>query len=85
MLTTPTAQLARKLYEKMRREAASIRIQKHARAHADRKAYTKLLASAIVIQTGMRAMAARNEFRHRRRTKAAIIVQVINSLTIFVN
>ncbi|KAL0561924.1 hypothetical protein IC582_002369 [Cucumis melo] len=68
-------QLARKLYEQMRREAASIRIQKHARAHADRKSYKRLLASAIVIQTGMRAMAARNEYRHRRRTKAAIIVQ----------
>ena len=61
----------------MRRAAASIRIQKHARSHADRKSYKRLLASAIVIQTGMRAMAARNEYRHRRRTKAAIIVQVI--------
>ncbi|KAG6575650.1 Myosin-12, partial [Cucurbita argyrosperma subsp. sororia] len=68
-------QLARKLYEELRREAASIRIQKHARAHADRKSYKKLLESAIVIQTGMRGMRARNEYRHRRRTKAAIIIQ----------
>ncbi|XP_023549120.1 myosin-12 isoform X2 [Cucurbita pepo subsp. pepo] len=68
-------QLARKLYEELRREAASIRIQKHARAHADRKSYKRLLESAIVIQTGMRGMRARNEYRHRRRTKAAIIIQ----------
>ncbi|GMN64120.1 hypothetical protein TIFTF001_033197 [Ficus carica] len=69
------AQLARNLYEQMRREAASIRIQKHQRAHTARKSYTTLKASAIVIQTGSRAMAARNEFRYRRRTKAATIVQ----------
>lgn len=72
------AQLARKQYEQMRREAASIRIQKHQRAHMARKSYTTLKASAIVIQTGLRAMAARNEFRFRRRTKAAAIVQVTN-------
>lgn len=72
-----TAQLARKQYEQMRREAASIRIQKHQRTHMARKFYTKLRASAIVIQTGLRAMAARNDFRHRRRTKAATLVQVI--------
>ncbi|KAE8038143.1 hypothetical protein FH972_010683 [Carpinus fangiana] len=69
------AQLARKLYECMRKEAASIRIQKHVRAHADRKSYTKLVASAIVIQTGSRAMAARNEYRYRRRTKATTSIQ----------
>lgn len=69
------ARLARKLYEYMRKHAASIRIQKHFRAHTDRKAYTTLQASAITIQTGLRAMTARNEFRHRRRNKAAIIVQ----------
>ncbi|KAL4200292.1 hypothetical protein AMTRI_Chr03g55660 [Amborella trichopoda] len=69
------AQLARKLYELMRREAASLRIQKHARTHKARKEYTELRASAVVIQTGLRAMAAHNEYRFRRRTKAAIIVQ----------
>ncbi|VVB07461.1 unnamed protein product [Arabis nemorensis] len=69
------AQLARKLYQNMRREAASICIQKNIRAHRARKCYTKLQASATVIQTGFRTMAARNKHRHRRRTKAAIIVQ----------
>ncbi|KAK9125622.1 hypothetical protein Scep_014468 [Stephania cephalantha] len=69
------AQLARKLYEQLRREAASICIQKHARAHRARKAYIELSASAIVIQTGLRAMAARSEYRYRRRTKAAVNIQ----------
>jgi len=63
----------------MRKEAASIRIQKNVRAHGARTFYTNLQASAIVIQTGMRAMAARNEYRYRRRTKAAIIIQVTHS------
>lgn len=73
-----TARLARKLYEHMRRDAASIRIQKHARAHAARRSYTKLQGAAIVIQTGLRAMAARNEFRRRRQNKGATIIQVVN-------
>lgn len=70
------AWLARKLYGEMRREDASIRIQKYTRAHAAQTAYKQLKASTIVIQTGLRAMAARNEFRHRRRTKGAISIQV---------
>ncbi|KAG5106924.1 hypothetical protein JHK82_043894 [Glycine max] len=69
------AKLARKLYEHMRREAASIRIQKHVRAHRARINYTTLQASAIVIQSGLRALAARNEYRYRRRTKASTKIQ----------
>ncbi|PAN45033.1 hypothetical protein PAHAL_9G088800 [Panicum hallii] len=69
------ARLARKLFEYMRRDAASIRIQKHARSHSARKAYRQEYESAIVIQTGLRAMAARNEHRFRRETKASIIIQ----------
>lgn len=76
-----SAKLARKLYEQMRREAASIRIQKHARAHAARMHYKSLQASATVIQSGLRAMAARNEYRFRRRTKAATKAQVCTSFT----
>jgi myosin-5 len=72
------AKLARKLYQNMRREAASICIQKNIRAHRARKNYTKLQASATVIQTGLRTMSARNKHRHRRRTKAAIIIQVLD-------
>lgn len=62
----------------MRREAASIRIQKHARALAARRSYTKLQGAAIVIQTGLRAMAARNVYRQKRQNKAATILQVLN-------
>ncbi|XP_061353959.1 myosin-12 [Gastrolobium bilobum] len=69
------AKLARKLYEHMRREAASIRIQKHVRAHRARMYYTSLQASAIIIQSGLRALAARNEYRYRRRTKASTKIQ----------
>ncbi|XP_077247781.1 myosin-like protein XIF [Tasmannia lanceolata] len=69
------AQLARNLYQDLRRENASVRIQTHARFHTARKAFTELRAAAIVVQTGLRAMAAHNEYRHRRRTKAAIIIQ----------
>jgi len=69
------ARLARKLFEYMRRDAASIRIQKHARGHSARKAYRQVYESAIVIQTGIQAMAARNEHRFRRETKASIIIQ----------
>jgi myosin-5 len=61
----------------MRKEAASIRIQKNVRAHRARTFYTNLQASAKAIQTGMRAMAARNEYRYRRRTKAATVIQVM--------
>ncbi|KAK6937695.1 IQ motif, EF-hand binding site [Dillenia turbinata] len=68
-------ELARKVYESMRREAASLRIQKCFRMFIARKAYKELCSSAICIQTGMRGMAARNELRFRRQTKAAIIIQ----------
>lgn len=64
----------------MRREAASIRIQKHARARRARVYYTSLQASAIVIQSGLRALAARNEYRYRRRTKASTKIQVKTTL-----
>lgn len=77
---TFSAKLARNLYEHMRREAASIRIQKHVRAHRARINYTSLQASAIVIQSGLRALAARNEFRYRRQTKASTTIQVNTSL-----
>ncbi|VVA20335.1 PREDICTED: myosin-17 [Prunus dulcis] len=68
-------QLARKMYEQIRKEAASIRIQKHLRAHTAKKSYIKFQAVSIVIQTGLRAMAARNDHRNRKRTKAANIIQ----------
>lgn len=50
-------------------------VQEYTRSHTAKKAYGELYASVIVIHIGLRAMAARNESRHRRRTKAALIVQ----------
>lgn len=68
-------QIARYVYEKMRREAASLRIQRDLRMYIARKAYKDLCYSAISIQTGMRGMAARDDLRFRRQTRAAIMIQ----------
>ena len=65
----------------MRREAASIYIQKHVRAHKLRRTYKNLQAAATVIQTGIQALAAQNEYRYRRRTKAANKIQVTTTVT----
>lgn len=74
-------QLARQVYETMRREASCLRIQRDLRMYFARKAYKDMCTSAVSIQTGMRGMAARNELRFRRQTRAAIIIQV--SLSFF--
>jgi len=60
----------------MRREAASLKIQKDFRMHMSRNAYKTIYASAVYIQTGMRGMAARNDLRFRKRTQASIVIQV---------
>lgn len=70
--------LAAKLYEQLRRQAAALKIQKNFRCYIDRESYTTLRHSAITLQTGMRVMTARNEFRYRKQTKAAIKIQVPN-------
>ncbi|KAF7837931.1 myosin-17 [Senna tora] len=67
--------LARKLYEQLRRETAALKIQKNFRRYIARKSYLTVRSSAITIQTGLRAMKARNECRFRRQTKAAILIQ----------
>ncbi|KAK6785921.1 hypothetical protein RDI58_014446 [Solanum bulbocastanum] len=68
-------ELARHVYEGLRREAACLKIQTDMRMHLARKGYKELCSAAISIQTGMRGMDARNEVRFRRQTKAAIIIQ----------
>lgn len=75
-----SGELARQVYESMRREASCLQIQKDLRMHLARKAYKELCCSAVSIQTGMRGMAARNQLRFRRQTRAAIIIQVISHL-----
>ena len=66
----------------MRQEGAAIKIQKNLRRHLDRKAYTKLMSCALVLQTGLRSMVAHCEFRYRKEIKASIIIQVV--ITIFI-
>ncbi|KAL9261568.1 Myosin-17-like protein [Drosera capensis] len=67
--------IASKLYEKLREEAAAIKIQKNFHRYVARKSYRKIKSSAVTLQGGLRGMAARNEFRFRKQTKAAIIIQ----------
>ncbi|GFS43834.1 myosin family protein with Dil [Actinidia rufa] len=73
--TAETAMLACKLYEQLRREAAAVKIQKNFRRYIARKSYLSVRSSSITLQTGLRAMTARNEFRFRKQTKAAIVIQ----------
>lgn len=68
--------LATKLFEHMKRQAASLKIQKNYRKHSSWMWYNKLKLSVIVLQTGLRAMAAHLAFRHKKTTKAALLVQV---------
>lgn len=69
-------QLALQIYERRKREAACVRIQKESRAYLSRSAYKKMQLSAIHIQAGMRAMVAHHDFQSKRETNAAIIIQV---------
>lgn len=71
-----SGRLASKLYEHMRRNTAAVKIQKNIRRYQARKPYTRLWLSVLVLQTGFRAMTARNEFRFRKQTKASIFIQV---------
>lgn len=73
--TACRGQLARQVYECMRREASCLMIQRDLRMYLARKAYKELHSSAVSIQTGMRGMAVRIELRFRRQTRAAIIIQ----------
>ncbi|KAL0666971.1 hypothetical protein Bca4012_029675 [Brassica carinata] len=67
--------VARLQFKSMRREAASLRIQKQARTYICQTAYKRLCVSAIYVQTGLRAMAARVELQYRMKRRAAIIIQ----------
>ncbi|XP_065866734.1 myosin-9-like isoform X2 [Euphorbia lathyris] len=67
--------LACKKFEGMKREAGAIKIQKHVRRYEARKAYKNLHVSALLLQTGLRAIAAHKEYRFKLQTKAATIIQ----------
>lgn len=70
-------QLARILFENMRREASSLKIQTALRMYLARKAYKNVRTSAVSIQAAMRGMVARNDLRFKRQTRAAILIQVL--------
>lgn len=67
--------LACKLYETVKMQAAALKIQRNARGHHFRTAFSKLRDSVLVIQTGLRNMDARKKFRCRKQTKAATVIQ----------
>ncbi|KAL0785575.1 hypothetical protein Bca101_001821 [Brassica carinata] len=67
--------MARLQFESMRREAASLRIQKQARTYICQTAYKNLCISAVYIQTELRAMAALVELQYRKKRHAAILIQ----------
>lgn len=76
--------LACNLYEEMRRQAAAVNIQKSFRRHTARESYLRVRHSAITVQTALRGMVARNEFRFRKHMKAATIIQVITKKPLWV-
>nr|XP_027095341.1 myosin-9-like isoform X6 [Coffea arabica] len=67
--------LACKVYDGIKKEAASLKIQANLRCHLARRKYTNIKLAGVVLQTGMRSMAARKEFRYRRQTTAATLLQ----------
>lgn len=66
-----------KLYEQLRREAAALKIQKNFRSHVSKTSYVAVQKAAVTLQAGLRAMKARDEFRYRKQSKAAIAIQVL--------
>lgn len=76
--------LARKISKDMRREEAAVKIQKNLRRQIAKKDYGKTKSSAVTLQSGVRTMAARHEFRYKLKTKAATVIQVLFSLLLSV-
>ncbi|KAH9805030.1 Myosin-15 [Citrus sinensis] len=70
--------LARKLYGVKRETAAAISLQKYVRRWLSRHAFLKLSLAAIVIQSNIRGFSIRERFLHRKRHKAATVIQVAN-------
>ncbi|KAH9653110.1 Myosin-15 [Citrus sinensis] len=70
--------LARKLYGVKRETAAAISLQKYVRWWLSRRAFLKLSLAAIVIQSNIRGFSIRERFLHRKRHKAATVIQVAN-------
>ncbi|XP_019453131.1 PREDICTED: myosin-9-like isoform X1 [Lupinus angustifolius] len=62
-------ELARRSYYHMKREAAAVRIQSYMRGKLARKKYTEIKIYVIILQTGCRAMVARDKLRYRRHSR----------------
>ncbi|KAL9235143.1 hypothetical protein vseg_009931 [Gypsophila vaccaria] len=67
--------MACKVFERLRMEAAAIRIQKNERKYQARKRYRKIRISVLSMQSSLRSMRARKEYRFRRQSKAATLIQ----------
>ncbi|TQE13750.1 hypothetical protein C1H46_000757 [Malus baccata] len=66
-------ELVRKLFKLKKREISAVKIQKTARKRLARKDYLRIKFASTILQAGVRAVAARDEFRYR--VNAAIIIQ----------
>ncbi|KAE8685582.1 hypothetical protein F3Y22_tig00111095pilonHSYRG00141 [Hibiscus syriacus] len=72
-------QVARYQYERVRKEAACLNIQKHSRKFLARKAYKKLYFASVSIQISIRGMAARKQLRFKKQKTAAIVIRKLFS------
>jgi myosin-5 len=71
----------------MKRKAAAIKIQTYTRGRLTRKNYYKIRMSALVLETGFRAMAARRArdiWKRRKQTKASTSIQVKSVLVMLI-
>ncbi|ONM11765.1 myosin-6 isoform X2 [Zea mays] len=66
---------ARRRYENLRRDVASLKMQTCYRMHYARKNYVEICSASTNIQSGLRGMGARIKLRLKRQTKAAVIIQ----------
>lgn len=71
--------IARKISKDMKREEAAIKIQKNLRRQIAKKDYGKTKSSAVTLQSGVRTMVARHEFRYKLTNRAATVIQVLFS------
>ncbi|KAL4558700.1 hypothetical protein LXL04_036901 [Taraxacum kok-saghyz] len=67
--------LACKVYQRMKSDAATLKIQTYYRRHLSMKNYNKLKVSVILFQARLRSMVASRHLRHRKQIKSATVLQ----------
>ncbi|XP_051120812.1 myosin-9 isoform X3 [Andrographis paniculata] len=67
--------LARRSFNFMVEDSASLKIQKSLRGLLGRKSFTKYKCAVITMQTGMRKLGARVMYRYRKQSKGATVIQ----------